>query len=109
MRSTSPPPPPPPPPAPGQAVTLPAHYPTAPPMSGKLPAATFEKGTEKSVSLPASAGPVRLIVMEDHRTPPINMTLMLRAGSHATPPKKDGLGGYTADMVRRGPKGKTFD
>ena len=92
-----------------RAVNFPADYPTTAPMAGTLPAATFEKGTESTVTLPGVAAPVRVVVMEDHRMPIINWSLALRAGGHAEAKGKEGLAGLTAEMVRRGPKGKTFD
>ncbi len=92
-----------------RTVTFPADYPTTPPMTGTLPAAVFDKGVEKLITLPNSSAPVRVIVMEDHRMPIINWSLALRAGGHSDPQGKDGLAGMTADMLQRGPKGKTFD
>lgn len=90
-------------------VKFPENYPTQPPISGKVPDATFEKGTETTVSMPGAAAPVRLIVMQDARTPTINFFLTLRQGGHAEPVGKEGVAGLTAAMVRRGPTGKTFD
>ncbi|MCL2647793.1 MAG: insulinase family protein [Phycisphaerales bacterium] len=84
-------------------VNFPADYPTSPPMSGKLPAAIFEKGTEELIH------GVHVIVMEDHRIPIVNWTLTFRQGGHVEPAGKEGLAAMTADMVRRGPKGKSFD
>jgi zinc protease len=78
-------------------------------MTGNLPGALFEKGVESTVSLPGSAAPVRVIVMEDHRMPIVSWSLVLRAGGHTEPVGKEGLASMTADMVRRGPRGKTFD
>jgi zinc protease len=91
------------------AVQFPPGYPTEPPMSGKVPDATFEKGTSTTVSLPGAAAPVQVIVMSDNRTPTVNFSLTMRAGGHAEPAGKEGVAGLTASMVRRGPKGKTFD
>jgi predicted Zn-dependent peptidase len=90
-------------------VKFPADYPAQPPMSGKVPDATFEKGTSTTVALPGAAAPVQVIVMTDARTPTVNFSLTLRAGGHAEPTGKEGVAGMTASMVRRGPKGKTFD
>jgi zinc protease len=39
----------------------------------------------------------------------VNWSLTLRQGGHAEPDGKQGLAGLTAQMVRRGPTGKTFD
>src|SRR4051812_38993693 len=47
--------------------------------------------------------------MEEHRMPMINLTIVMRSGSHAQPKGKEGLANLTAGMIRRGPKGKTFD
>lgn len=88
---------------PAKVVQFPADYPTTAPMAGKLPTATFAKGVEST-----SHG-VQVIVMEDHRQPTIDWTLVMRAGGHSEPEGKEGLAGLTAAMVRRGPKGKTFD
>ena len=41
--------------------------------------------------------------------PTIDWSLTMRMGSYAEPAGKEGLGALTAAMVRRGPKGKTFD
>jgi zinc protease len=84
-------------------VAFPADYPTSAPMAGKLPTATFAKGVESTIH------GVKVIVMEDHRQPTIDWTLVTRMGGHAEPAGKEGLAGLTAAMVRRGPKGKTFD
>jgi zinc protease len=84
-------------------VDFPADYPKEPPMSGKVPAAVFEKGVEKMVS------GVRVIVMEDHRIPVVNWSLTMRQGGYVEPAGKEGLADLTASMVRRGPTGKTFD
>ena len=96
-------------------VNFPADYPAKPPLSGKLPAAIFAKGVQTEIALPGSGASsraheaVHVIVMEDHRMPIINWSLTLRSGSQADPAGKEGLAGMTAEMVRRGPKGKTFD
>jgi zinc protease len=90
-------------------VRFPADYPVKPPMTGTLPAATFEKGTETTLAIAGASSPIEVVVMEDHRMPIINWTLALRAGGHADPVGKEGIGNLTSDMVRRGPKGKTFD
>jgi zinc protease len=92
-----------------RAVNFPPAYPTAPPMAGTLPAATFEKGAELALGAAGAAQPPRVVVLEDHRMPIIHWTLALRAGGHAVAPGQEGLAGLTADMVRRGPRGKTFD
>ncbi len=47
--------------------------------------------------------------MTDHRLPIVNWAITTRMGGHATPPEKEGLASLTAEMVRRGPKGKTYD
>ena len=47
--------------------------------------------------------------MEDHRMPIVNWSLTVRRGSFSEPQGKEGVAGLTADMVRRGPKGTTFD
>jgi zinc protease len=47
--------------------------------------------------------------MEDHRMPIINWSLTMRAGGHAEPAGKEGVASMTSAMVRRGPKGKTYD
>ncbi|HEY4329223.1 MAG TPA: pitrilysin family protein [Phycisphaerae bacterium] len=90
-------------------VIFPKDFPVQPPMSGKLPEAVFEKGTETTVNLTGSTGPGHVIVMEEHRMPTINWTLALRSGSHAEPKGKEGLASMTAAMLERGPKGKTYD
>ncbi len=90
-------------------VTFPANYPLKPPIAGTLPAATFAKGVESTVAVAGASAPVQVVVMEDHRMPIINWTLALRAGGNSDPVGKEGVGSLTADMVRRGPKGKTFD
>jgi zinc protease len=84
-------------------IAFPKDYPTEPPMSGKVPAATFEKGVEKQI-----AG-VKVIVMEDKRIAVVNWTLTMRQGRFVEPAGKEGLARLTAEMVRRGPTGKTFD
>jgi zinc protease len=90
-------------------VHFPSDYPTAPPMAGTLPAATFEKGTEFILTPTAAAQSPHVVVLVDHRIPIIHWTLALRSGGYAEVKGKEGLAGLTADMVRRGPKGKTFD
>jgi zinc protease len=95
-----------------KAMDFPADYPKTAPMAGTLPAATFEKGTEMTLNMGATDDKVkaaRVVVMEDHREPIVNWSVALRAGGHAVKKGKEGLAGITADMVRRGPKGKTFD
>jgi zinc protease len=91
------------------AVNFPADYPTKPPMSGKLPEAVFEKGVENTIAPANGAASTRVIVMEDHRMPMINWTLALRAGSDATEHGKEGVASLTAAMIRRGPRGKTYN
>jgi zinc protease len=90
-------------------VKFPADYPVKAPMTGTLPGATFEKGVETTLAIAGASQPVKVVVMEDHRMPIINWTLAFRAGSHADPAGKEGIGSLTAEMVRRGPRGKTFD
>ncbi len=95
-----------------RAINFPADYPAKPPMAGTLPAATFEKGVETKVAIGPAKNvmpQVSVVVMEDHRMPIINWSLALRAGGHAEPKGKEGLASITSAMVRRGPKGKTFD
>jgi zinc protease len=86
-----------------KAVKFPADYPAEPPMSGKLPAATFAKGVEKQI------GDVHVIVMEDHRMPIVNWSLTYRQGGYTEAAGKEGLVDLASGMVRRGPKGKSFD
>ncbi|HVX85716.1 MAG TPA: pitrilysin family protein [Phycisphaerae bacterium] len=92
-----------PPTAEAKPVDFPRDYPTTPPMGDTLPSATFAKGVESTID------GVHVIVMEDHRQPTIEWTLTTRMGSFADPQGKEGLADMTDEMVRRGPKGKTFD
>ncbi|MFB3892307.1 MAG: M16 family metallopeptidase [Phycisphaerae bacterium] len=84
-------------------VKFPADYPTAPPLSGKVPSAVFEKGVEKEID------GAQVIVMTDHRLPTVNWSLTFGGGSYSEPADKTGLGGIVASMVRRGPKGTTYN
>ena len=102
--------------APAMDVKFPADYPTTAPLSGKLPAAVFAQGVSSDLQLPGGGDgprrephPVQVIVMEDHSMPIVNWCLTLRRGAYSEPAGKEGVAGITAEMVRRGPKGTTFD
>jgi zinc protease len=93
--------------APPRNVVFPEAYPTTPPASGKIPTATFDKGVESALG--SSASPATLIVMQDHRVPIVNWSITLRTGGYAAPVGKEGLGSMTAEMLQRGPKGKSYE
>ena len=45
---------------------------------------------------------MKVITLEDHRLPLVNFNLILRRGGYSEPSGKEGLGGITASMLRRG-------
>ena len=85
------------------AVDFPPNYPTTPPVSDETISATFEKGTEVAV------GPVRVIVLPDHRLPLVDWALVLRGGGHAEPAGKEGVASMTAEMITRGSAGRSLE
>ena len=83
-------------------VDFPADYPTKPPVGGGDLAASFKKGDEIEVN------GVKVIVMEDHRLPLVNWSLIMRSGSYAEPADKTGVASITAQMLRKGSAGVDF-
>ena len=79
-----------------RAVAFPADYPVKPMLQPLATAPQFQKGSEVQV------GPVRVIVMTDHRLPTVNWSLMMPYGSHSDPAGKEGLGSFVAGLLRRG-------
>jgi len=77
-------------------VAFPADYPQQAPVAGLGNVPEFQKGEEIQVN------GVRIIVLSDHRLPLVNGTLALRRASQNEPPGKEGVGGLTAEMLRRG-------
>lgn len=86
-----------------RAIQFPADFPPTVPLPKTALSATFEKGVEKDIQ------GVKVIVMPDRRIPLVHWNLTLRMGSHAEPAGKEGLGSLATAMVRRGPKGLTFN
>ncbi len=86
----------------GRAVVFGKDFPTRPPLSGKAPAAVFEKGAEKEIE------GSQVIVMTDRRLPMVNWSLTFGGGSYSEPADKAGLGALVAGLVRRGPKGMQY-
>lgn len=90
-------------PEPARTVTFPADFPAEPPLPGSVPSAVFEKGVEKDLE------GAKVIVMTDRRLPTVNWSLTFGGGSYLEPADKAGLGGIVAAMVRRGPKGASYN
>jgi len=83
-------------------IEFPAGYPTTPPVGTGDLAASFKKGEELEIN------GIKLIVMEDHRLPLVNFSLIMRSGSFAEPVEKLGVAGMTAQMLRKGSAGIDF-
>ena len=86
-----------------RVVKFPEGYPERPPVADASLRASFEKGTEATVN------GVKVIVMPDHRLPTVNWSLVMRRGSDSDPKGKEGLAGLTAQMLRRGAAGVSFE
>src|SRR5215212_7725315 len=82
---------------------FPKDYPTTAPSADPKKAPEFAKGTESNIS------GVKVIVMPDHRLPLVNWSLTMRRGSQSDPKGKEGTAWLTAEMLRRGVKGMTFE
>jgi zinc protease len=82
---------------------FPKDYPTAAPSADPRKTPEFAKGVETDVS------GVRVIVMEDHRLPLVNWSLTMRRGSQSDPKGKEGLAWLTAEMLRHGIEGMSFE
>ena len=79
-----------------RAVSFPADYPAKPPIADSALKASFAKGTETTIN------GVKVIVMPERRLPSVSWVLTMRAGGYSDPKGKEGLGGLTAGLVRRG-------
>ncbi|HEY0007677.1 MAG TPA: pitrilysin family protein, partial [Tepidisphaeraceae bacterium] len=87
---------------PPRVTEFPADYPKTIPQPAPLSKVVFDKGIEQSVK------GVQVVTLNDSRLPLVNLSLILRAGSHAEPADKAGLGDLTAQMMRRGSGGIPF-
>ncbi len=68
------------------------------------PEPTFTPPSMQSETLPNG---LEIRLVEDHRLPLIQMTLLLKSGWAADPPGKSGLASLTADMLNEGTKTRT--
>jgi zinc protease len=84
-------------------VPFPKNYPTTAPTATPLPNPKFAKGTESTID------GVKVIVMSDTRLPLVNWSLTMRRGSQSDPKGKEGTAWLTAEMLRRGVEGMSFD
>ena len=84
-------------------VAFPADYPTTAPSADPRKNPEFAKGTETKID------GVKVIVMPDHRLPLVNWSLTMRRGSQSDPKGKEGTAWLTAEMLRRGVKGMSFE
>lgn len=80
----------------GRDVVFPDGYQSTPPVHEAGVTPKFQKGDEFTVE------GVKVIVMTDHRLPTVNWSLMMRRGSHSDPAGKEGIGPFTANLLRRG-------
>ena len=85
---------------------FPKDYPTTPPVDRDAMKITFNKGVEAPGD--AIPVPIKLITMSDHRLPLVNVSIIMRRGSHLEPDGKQGVAGLTAQMLRRGSEGALF-
>jgi zinc protease len=83
-------------------VDFPADYPTTPPMAMPKKGPELAKGEEMTIN------GVRVIVMPDNRLPLVNLSLVMRSGSHLEPAGKEGVAGFTLQLMRRGAAGMTY-
>lgn len=85
---------------------FPAGYPATPPVDRDPMKITFNKGVEAPKGeIPV---PIQLITLADHRLPLVNVSIILRRGSHLEPDGKQGVANLTAQMLRRGSEGVPF-
>ncbi|HEX8523149.1 MAG TPA: insulinase family protein, partial [Tepidisphaeraceae bacterium] len=84
-------------------VKFPEGYPTEPPTASARANPNFEKGTETEIN------GVKVIVMSDKRLPLVNWSVTMRRGSQSDPDGKEGTAWMTAEMLRRGVKGMSFE
>jgi zinc protease len=85
------------------ADAFPSNYPTTAPSADPRKNPEFAKGTESSID------GVKVIVMPDHRLPLVNWSVTMRRGSQSDPKGKEGVAWLTAELLRHGVKGMTFD
>lgn len=83
-------------------ITFPAGYPTKAPFNTNVIKATFNKGTEETIN------GIRVVTLTDRRLPLANISVVMPGGSDSEPLDKVGLGGLTAQMMRRGSAGIPF-
>ncbi len=88
---------------PARKIEFPADYPAKPPVADSQLRAAFQKGEETTIN------GVKVIVMGDHRLPYVSWGLTMRSGSHGEPAGKEGVASLTADLMRRGAGGLTYD
>jgi zinc protease len=86
-----------------RTIEFPKSYPTTAPSADPRKNPEFVKGIESAVD------GVKVIVMPDHRLPIINWSVTMRRGSQSDPKGKEGVAWLTAEMLRRGVKGMTFE
>ena len=82
-------------------VKFPSDYPITAPINDGAIAASFKKGETTTVN------GVQVITITDNRLPVVNMSLVLRGGSHAVPADKEGVASLAAAMLTRGAAGLT--
>src|SRR6185436_3516282 len=82
---------------------FPSDYPTTAPSADPRKSPEFAKGTQLDVD------GVTVVVMPDHRLPLVNWSVTMRRGSQSDPRGKEGVAWLTAEMLRRGVKGMTFE
>lgn len=86
-----------------RVIEFPADYPKSAPIAQSLTAANFAKGEEMQID------GVKLIAMPENRLPLATFTFVMRRGSFVEPAGKEGLAALTAQMVRRGVKGMSYE
>ena len=85
-----------------RVATFPPGYPTEPPVPTKPIETIFNKGVESNVN------GVKVITLTDTRLPLVDIAIIMPGGSDSEPPEKIGLGGMTAEMMKRGSAGISF-
>ncbi len=85
-----------------RVVTFPDGYPEHPPMPPEGVTAHFDLGRDATVN------GVHVVVLTDHRLPTVSWTLCMRRGTDSDPRGLDGRADLTADLVRHGAAGMTY-